>query len=449
MTGVFFLCVALASPTVQAAEPAQPLRLNLPEAVELALSNHPDIVQSVLILQRAQLNFDSARSQFLPSLDAGANARETYRFNPSPAVSATEESADLQLAASLNLFNGFADRANLEEQKQRLAAADGELQRQRQTLTMMVARRYTNLLTATELLDVARQDLKSQQDQLQQVTAFQLAGTRTLTDLYQQQASTAQAEFALANARSQWQIAQLELLQALNLPPETSVSVQPADAAALLARYDTPGAQPFWQRAWALRPDIKAAQRNLEAARQQIRRAAAGRLPRLDLSASAGSSYRHGSGNGSFGDQLDDNRVAGLGLAMNVPIFDRYQTRDNLARARIEEALQQATLEKLRQQVVLETGQARAELQRARQQLVAASRQLAAAQQALDAGSARYRVGASTWVELSSARTALVQAQGDEVRARFDLLFRVLNLGYACGDLAGWLHLLEDDKASG
>lgn len=447
MPGVFLLVVALASFTAGAAEPVQPLRLNLSKAVALALSSHPDIVQSDLVLQRAQLNLDSAHSQFLPSLEAGANARETYRFNPPPALPATEESADLQLSASLNLFNGFADRANLEEQQQRFAAADDDLERQRQTLSILVARRYTNLLTATELLEVARQDLKNQQDLLQQVTAFQLAGTRTLTDLYQQQASTAQAEFALASARSQWQIARLELGQALNLPPETAVSVQPEDAAALLARFDAAGEQPFWQRAWMQRPDIKAARRNLEAARQQIHRAASGRLPRLDLSASTGSSYRH-AGTGSFGDQINENRVASLGLSLTLPIFDRDQTRDNLARARIEEALQLASLEKLRQQVVLETGQALAELQRARQQLVAASRQLASARQALDAGSARYRVGASTWVELSTIRSALVQAQADEVRARFDLLFRLLNLGYACGDLADWLQLLDSDKAS-
>lgn len=173
---LFLLMLRLSSLPVEGAETPAYLHLNLPQAVSLALSSHPDITLANLSLQSAQLSLSRARSQFLPSLDAGANARETYRFNPPPTVSASEQSADLQLSANLNLFNGFADQASVEEQKLWIQVADGELERQRQTLAMTIVRRYTNLLSAMELLEVATQNLQNQQQQLQQIEAFQQAG---------------------------------------------------------------------------------------------------------------------------------------------------------------------------------------------------------------------------------------------------------------------------------
>ena len=42
----------------------------------------------------------------------------------------------------------------------------------------------------------------------------------------------------------------------------------------------------------------------------------------------------------------------------------------------------------------------------------------------------------------ATARTTFVQAEGDEVRARYGVLLQGLNVGYARGDLGGLLQLL-------
>ncbi len=125
-----------------------------------------------------------------------------------------------------------------------------------------------------------------------------------------------------------------------------------------------------------------------------------------------------------------------------MPIFDRDQTRSNVAQARIGEADAATTLLKLQQQAGLEVGQALADYQRAKLQLSTAGRQLDYARQALAASEARYKVGAATWIELSNARSVFVQAEGDEVRARYAVLLQGLNIGYARGDLDALLALL-------
>lgn len=71
----------------------------------------------------------------------------------------------------------------------------------------------------------------------------------------------------------------------------------------------------------------------------------------------------------------------------------------------------------------------------AREQLRAAEAQQRAAALALEASQERYRVGASTLVELTQARTSNVQAASALVSARYNVLFQETLLSYYVGDL--------------
>ena len=316
------------------------------------------------------------------------------------------------------------------------------MKRQGQTVAFTTASNFIAVLTDGELVQVAEQNFKSQQDLEQQIDAFYKAGVRAVTDLYQQQAATAQAEFALLDARRNLQVDQLQLLQTLGRTPPASIEALPPDTRALDGALQNLDPGQAFAAALKARPDLRAQQQQIAAAREQTRAAKSGYLPSLDLQASGTTSYNSTASDGSLAGQFDDNRAASIGLALSVPLFDRDQTRSTVARARIGEADAATTLAKLRQQVGLEVGQALADYQRARQQLATAGRQLDYARQALAASEARYKVGAATWIELSNARSVFVQARGDEVRARYGVLLQELNIGYARGDLDALLGLI-------
>ena len=82
---------------------------------------------------------------------------------------------------------------------------------------------------------------------------------------------------------------------------------------------------------------------------------------RLDLATSIGSDYSSLYQADGFSDQFfDDNPDAAVGLTLSIPIFDRQQTRNQVAQARIRQ--DDARLSLLQQQLQAETelGQATA-----------------------------------------------------------------------------------------
>jgi outer membrane protein len=426
----------------------QTLCLTLPHAVALALADNPDIALYLHRQQSATISVEAARSQYLPSLQGSASGSENFRQQTTSGWSDPYQNADLQLTASLNLFNGFADTASLDAARQKLLAAGADVRRQQQVLAFTVASRFIAVLSTNELVKVAAQNLKSQQELARQIEAFYQAGVRTLTDFYQQQAATSQAEFDLLDAERNQQISKLQLLQALGRVPPVSIEVLPPDTGILIEELEDLELATVFEQALATRSDLLAQQKQIVAARQQIRVAEAGYLPSLDFQAVGGSSYSSASGDENFTGQLDDNRGASLALKLAIPIFDRDQTRSSVAQARIGAADAASNLLKLEQQIGLEVGQALADYQRVRRQLVTTGHQLEYARQALDASEARYRVGAATWSELSIARTTYVQAQGAEVRARYAVLLQGLNIGYTRGDLDALLSLFATQETS-
>jgi outer membrane protein len=104
-------------------------------------------------------------------------------------------------------------------------------------------------------------------------------------------------------------------------------------------------------------------------------------------------------------------------------------------RARIQEENARIELEKQRQQVALEIRRAHLDHQAAQEQLKAARAQKEAADQAVTAVQERYRVGASTLVELTQARAAQVQAASALVNARYTLVFQNALMDYYTGEL--------------
>jgi outer membrane protein len=435
---MIFALLLLAAPTWAAT--GETLKLTLPEAIALAIADHPDMALSRQQEQSAAITVETARGRFLPSLQASGRGAENYDRQTLGGDSTDSRTASLGLSSTLNLFNGFADVAAIDGSRKELAAAAEELLRQRQTVAFTAASSFIAVLTDQELVRVAEENLTSQALLLEQIEAFQKAGSRAVTDLYRQQAATAQAELDLLDARRNVEVASLQLLQSLGRTPPATLELQPPEAIDLTNSLNDIDLEKAWRQALEARPDLQAHNRQIEAAGEKVREARAGYLPSVDLFAEASSSYSSLTDDRSFNDQMaDDNFGAAVGVAVSIPIFDRDQTRTSVAQARVSQSSAATQRAKLRQQVGVEVGEALADYRKAGKQQTVAAAQLTYAREALAATEARYQVGAATWVELSDARSTFVQARADEVRARYAILAQGLAVGYARGDLGQML----------
>ena len=411
--------------------------LTLSQAVQLARQQNPDLQKTVNLVAASEAALRLRQAALQPALDFNLSASERYT-EPSVLSDGTSDSVAASLNSSLNLYRGGADLAAQRSAAASLAADRYTLRRSEQDLFLTISSGFMQALTDRDLIAVEAENVAANRQLEERITALVKAGVSPVSDLYQQQA-TAQSRLNLLSAERNALVSRMQLLQAIGIMPDMDVKLKgPAAPQLFLSVATTPAIS------GGVRPDLLATAEAQAAAQARLEQAHAGRWPTLDLNAAFGSNYNSSSSGNFSGQFIDDNPYASIGVALNLPLFDRGQNRFNIATARIDAANARLDAEKLKLAVVGDIAQAEAELRTVRQQLEVTASQLQAAQEAWAAQSERYRVGASKLIEVTQARTALVTAQNDEIKVHYALLTRSMALLQARGDDAAMQALLNE-----
>jgi len=424
--------------SAQATQPTQPAQsITFDDAIRIALRQNTTLKQATNSAALDAATVRQQRLQFLPDLRVTTNTGQNYgrSFSESEGriIDQTTQSLNAGLSSSVTLFNGFSNVASLRSAQLSEDAGERNVQRAEQTVAFTVASNYLGLVQQQEQLRVQRENLAAQEAQERQIKAYVDAGSRPISDLYQQQATVAAARSAVVNAERAYELAKVDLIQTLQLDPRRSYTfVPPAlDTTRKTTEFNLDS---LLTRALDKRSDLDAQEVLVSAASQNVRAAKGSRYPTLSLSAGYNTAYNSATSVG-FVDQLDQRRGGSIGLGLSIPIFDRGNTDLATQRARIAEDNARLDLKDRQQQVGLEVRRAYLDYQAAQQQLDAADAQLRAAELALQASQQRYNVGAATLLEVTQARAAQVQAASALVTARYGLLFQRTIMGYYVGDL--------------
>lgn len=437
------IALVLASARVVEAQqerPQPPVSVTFDDAVAIALKQNAAIRQALNAVESSSAAVRQARQQFLPSLSLNVSNGMAVGRNFSEAegriVDQATRSLNTGVSSSVTLFDGMRNVANLNAAKATEQASEQDAARTRQTVVFTVAGNFLGIVAQQEQLRVQEENLKALELQEQQIRTYVDAGVRPISDLYSQQAATANARLALVNAKRALELAKVDLIQTLQLDPAgtydfVAPNVTATEAAAVDRSYDLAA---LVAQAYERRFDLDAQEARVEAAKQNARAAASGKWPTISLSGGYNTAYNSATDIG-FTDQLNDRRGGSLSIGVSIPLFDRGATSVAEQRAQIQEENARIELEKQRQLVALEIRRAWLDHQAAQEQLTAARAQKSAADQAVAATRERYRVGASTLVELTQARAAQVQAAAALVSARYTLVFQDALMDYYTGAL--------------
>lgn len=392
--------------------------LSLEQAVAIALKNSPGLNQQVNTVKSASITVSQRQADFYPDLSLSASGSEDLDMN-------------VKLSTSVNLFNGFGDIAELQSSELHLEAELENLSQEEQTLVFETISQFIQVLTNQELISVEEMNLEENTTLLERITAFHKAGNIPLSDLYQQQAETKQAELDLLEAQNNLKSSKLYLMQTIGMIPTDLYTLSPPDFTQLSLELPDEEIDRLTLLALENRSDMKAQKRQLDAADQQISGAKAGRYPTVDLVAALATDYSD-----SRGESMDENLDSTIGVTLSLSLFDRFETRNSTAQAQIEKRNEQLTLQEKKLQVSLEVAQAIQNLQKAQKTIGVVESKLTHASRALQSYQERYRVGASTLVELTQARTQYVTAAFDQVQAKYDLVTQEISVAYSLGNLS-------------
>ncbi len=419
---------------------AQELRqVGFNEAVQIALERNTTIKRAENNLDLQSLTVRSERADFLPNMNLSTGASRNWGLQFDQTVgelrSASTDVFNYSASSGVNLFNGFADVASLNAAKAQLEAQEFGVERTKQTVVFNVISNYLSVILAEENIRIRQEDVQAQQQLLEQIDEFVRVGTRAISDLYQQQATAANAESLLLTAESNFQVAKTRLIQTMQLDPLSDydfVAPSPNELPMSIRTYDP---STLLVSAFDSRADLRAQEATILAAEQGVRAAKAGYLPSLSLSASLGSGYSSANTRSDFNSQIQDNRSERVGFNLQIPLFNRLNVKRGVESSKVQFNNARLDLENAQQNVAIEVRQAFLDYQTTVKRLEVTAKSLQAADQALQVENERYEVGASTLVELQQARSAFTNASSQRAQALFQFHFQHRLIEYYQGIL--------------
>ena len=204
--------------------------VTLEEAIDVALRRNPSLTQARNAVDLASYDRLGAVGSFLPnlSMNYGYSNASTGRLDPT-GQAITRTSYDVSLGGSIELFDGLRRFSDLRNTRLGVAAENARLRQSEFQTILDVKQRFFNAVAARELVEVERERVRRQRDQLDFVEQQVDLGRATRADLLRSRVDLNNARLALLNAVNDARETTFRLAQSLGVDEP----VAPAEEATL------------------------------------------------------------------------------------------------------------------------------------------------------------------------------------------------------------------------
>jgi len=371
----------------------------------------------------------------------------SVRFNPSV-------NSNFTARITQHLLQGFGPSVNTRLIRQAKNSKKITEQAFRQQVIVTVSQIediYWNLVNTFEDYKVKERALQLAQKTLSDNKKQVEIGTLAPLDVVRAESQVASAEQDLIVSKTNLQLQQLTIKNALtrSLPTSSQVmqmDVIPTDTVQIPEQENLPPVEVLIRMALLNRPDYNGQKINLMNSEINIQGANAGLLPVLDVTAFYGGSALNGLQNalgtcapgqvptpqvqcvppgtippGGFGDAFSNqfNGTApdrGIVFNLQIPLANRAAQATQI-RSKLEYRQSQLLLKQQENKIAIAVRNDAFTLEQARAKVVAAQKAQQLAQQTLDAEQKKYNLGASTYLNILTDESALASAQSNLVSA--------------------------------
>ena len=400
------------------------LRLTLPEALEIALSENPTVRIAEMEVERYDYVKRQTWGSLLPQVSAsGSYTRSIVKSEMRGGLSfGADNTFAVQGDLSLPLFAPAVYRT-LKMNDTQMAAAVEAARASRITLVAEVKKAIYNNQLAEQSLAVLRESEATVQRTVDDTEVQYRNGLASEYDLLTAQVQLSNLKPTILQTENSIKLAKLQLKMYLSVPEEVEIEVVGAlDAMRDEVLAGTDGLTVDVTE----NSDLRSLELQEELLQRSLRAANAGRLPTLAAFGTAsytGNDMEPFMGMGAG----DDARYfwthpISVGLQLSVPIFSGL-TKMNKSRE-LKNQIAQIALQRdyARQQVDVQVRAALNDLLTARETMFAQEKTVEQARKAYRISDARYRAGAGTILELNSAQLSQTQAQLNFSQAIYDYL---------------------------
>lgn len=398
-------------PTLNANTP-----LSLNQALSYALCQNPDTQQQWVQILSQQAALSSANANLYPTLSLQGSASSSHNQQ-------TQNSIGLQARASYVLFDFGQRQAYKNQANALLQQAQWNQQSVVADVSHQVISAYFTVLQSQGQISVSEQNIQANQKSLDTAQARFKTGIATPLEVLQAKSALAQTRLALVKAQSDYATQRGRLALLMGLIPTELGELESINFAVLNTPLNQSELTQLLQQAAQNRPEIKAAQANLQAAQQALIATKTTYKPTISMSAATGWQQSEG----------DGNQNSSIGLTIDMPFDIGGGIQAKIKQSEAQQSQQQIAIARSTQKIYQEVWQAFYQLQAAQQSIEASNDGVASSQQAAQVALARYEVGLSTMLDVLNAQSQEAIAKQQAANAQYDHLIARNNLNYSLG----------------
>ena len=421
---------------------AAPASYSLEQAIDAALANNPELNIMQARIEQANAQLGESLASFYPQIKTSLSYQHSNNPAQAFAMIIAQRRLDMaqpanafnnpgfvddyrpQVSASYSLFRGGQDYYNSQAAELNSEAAELEKSAARNRLVNHVTAAYYGELAAMDANTISQRSIESVQSQLHQTQLGYEAGTVLKSDLLSLQVQLAEAQDAQIHAANAIELAQNMLKTLLGLDANDRFAINPTANKSLP---ESPANfEQLINQALAQHPELKAAEKRVAIAEQQLSAAKAAHLPKADAFVSYGSNSKDLTYNSNR-----DNLTAGVMVEMDV--FSGFATQEKINKAEHQLTAAKQSARQNRLQIENDLKAAQLKLQEALHRAEVSNSASQAAEEALRLVNQQRQAGVVTVSRYLETQVALEKALSRQVSARFDALRAEAALKQAIG----------------
>ncbi|MDC1068550.1 TolC family protein [Candidatus Kapabacteria bacterium] len=414
------------------------LKLSLEDCLKIASEENFDIRLIEYQMDASKANLNSAFGRYLPGINfnSGYNIQnfQLQSFtNPGEYEFVQNRVYNMGVNANYTIFDGFNREASYKQAENNLNTTILNSEQTKSDISSQIFRNYITSIQNIQILNVRNENLNVGIKDLERLKAQYDAGAIPISDVYTQEAEVARRELNLLQAENDLQISKANLLSILGMDPTTNVELdinsfpQELDDEEILDfRKEVGSIETAVSKSMKQRSDLQASHYQKEFSESQVDIAYSSYYPSLSLS--SGWNWN----NTQFGDFQRNGRFT-FGLNLQVPLFDRFQTNNQVQSSQLQFEQANTQYDKLVQTIKTSVKTAYLNLESAEKQIYIAKKSVKAANLSYMSQKERYELGASNINNVITANANLTSARIDLINAVYLLIQAQKEIEYQTG----------------
>lgn len=412
---------------------------SLEDCINYAWENNLSIKSSALNTESQKIRLEQAKNKRLPDLNASLRTPLNYGLAPT-ARGTNESSGEFTTSvsgginSSVTLFSGFQIKNNIAAQGFNLQASIEDLKKAKESMAVSISSSYLQVLYNKEMQTISEEQVKLSNELLERSKVQAEYGKIPEGQVFEAKAQLSKDKQSSTESLNTLKLSLLDLSQMLELKDWATFDVVVPTINLQTLSTTIPAADEVYTYAINNKPDVKASEYRLNSSEKSLEISKSGYYPTVSLNAYYNNGYYHNGSRIPFSRQLKSNYSAEISLSVSIPIFNRFDTKNNIKLSNIELENAKITLENSKKTLYKEIQQAWFNAKSAMEKYQASADVVMNSLEAFRFSEEKYTNGKSTVYEFNQAKLNLANAKSNQLQAKYNLLFCVKILDFYKGE---------------